>query len=266
MALQDDVHSGRALPGERLMERAAAFRSLHLGPRPLMLVNAWDVASAVAVQEAGCEAVATTSGGVAASRGYPDGEVIPAAEMLDIVGRIAAAVDVPVTADLEGGYGLEPAELARRTIEAGAVGLNFEDTDHDGPALVEPDVQAGRIAALRAAAREARVDLFVNARVDVYLRDVVPRERRLEEALARARLYADAGADGIFPIFVTDDREIAALVEGVERPLNVLAVPTAPPPARLAELGVARVSYGSGAMRWTLEALRGLTRERLAEL
>jgi len=213
---------------------AAALRALHVAGDPLILPNAWDAATARAVAAAGFPAVATTSSGVAESLGYEDGEETPVDEMLAAVGRIARVVDVPVTADLEGGYGLDPAELAHRAVAAGAAGLNFEDTDHaQAPRLHDAGVQAERIAALKAAE-----DLVVNARIDVFLNG-----GPVADGLERARAYADAGADCVYPIGITDPETIAAFVE-LGTPVNVVLSPAAPPLERLAQLGVARISLG----------------------
>jgi len=213
---------------------ASDLRALHVPGDPLVLPNAWDAATARLVQEAGFPVVATTSSGVAEALGYADREVTPVDEMLAAVARIARVVAIPVTADLEGGYGLEPAELAERTVAAGASGLNYEDTDHrEFPGLLPVDAQAERIAGLKAAA-----DLVVNARIDTVIRG-----GDLEEALARAAAYRDAGADCVYPIGVTDEGAIARFV-ALEVPVNILLMPGAPPIARLRELGVARISLG----------------------
>jgi 2-methylisocitrate lyase-like PEP mutase family enzyme len=213
---------------------ADALRALHVPGEPLILPNAWDAATARLVEQAGFPAVATTSSGVADALGYEDGELTPAGEMLAAVGRIARAVAVPVTADMEAGYGIDPGDLARRLAAAGAVGLNLEDTDHaHHPALQPIDEQARRIAAVKAGA-----DLVLNARIDVHLRG-----GDTGEALRRARAYREAGADCVYPIGVVDEEVIAAFVDtGV--PVNVLLRPGAPPVERLAELGVARISLG----------------------
>jgi len=231
---------------------AAALRALHVPGDPLVLPNAWDAATARLVRDAGFPAVATTSWGVADALGYEDGERTPADEMLAAVARIARAVDVPVTADLEAGYGLEPGELARRLTGAGAVGLNLEDTDHaNHPALQPVEEQARRIAAVKAGA-----DLVLNARIDVHIRGGAT-----EEALARARAYRDAGADCVYPIGVADEATIAAFVEtGI--PVNILLRPGAPSIERLAELGVARISLGHFLHAEMLDALR----ERVSRL
>ncbi len=213
---------------------AAALRALHVPGDPLILPNAWDAGTARQVERAGLPAVATTSSGVAEALGYADGEQTPVEEMLAAVARIARAVEVPVTADMEAGYRLDGAELGRRVAEAGAVGLNLEDTDHaNHPALVPAERHAERIAQVKDAA-----DLVLNARVDVHLRGGTT-----AEALERARAYRDAGADCVYPIGITDEATIAAFVE-LGMPVNVLLRPGAPPIERLAELGVARISLG----------------------
>lgn len=229
-----------------LATKAETLRSLHHGESPLVLPNAWDVSSARSVEAAGFPAVATTSGGIAAALGYPDGEVMPADLMLAAVGRIAAAVDLPVTADLEAGYGLAGSELVERLLATGAVGLNFEDSDrHGDQPLVPTEEHAARIADVRAAARAAGVDVVINARVDVYARQVEP---ALERALERGRAYVDAGADCVFPILVRDEEHIAALVSALGT-VNVYWRSGWPSIARLTELGVRRISFGSGIQR-----------------
>jgi 2-methylisocitrate lyase-like PEP mutase family enzyme len=213
---------------------AAALRALHVPGKPLILPNAWDAGSARLVERAGFPAVATTSSGVAEALGFEDGERTPVEEMLAAVARVARAVAVPVTADMEAGYGLDDGELARRVAAAGAVGLNLEDTDHPNhPALVPAERHARRIARIKQTA-----DLVLNARIDVHLRGGTT-----DAALERARAYRDAGADCVYPIGVADEATIAAFVElGV--PVNILLRPGAPSIERLAELGVARVSLG----------------------
>ena len=241
-----------------LAAKAEHLRGLHVPGRPLVLPNAWDAASARAVEAAGFLAVATASTAVAESLGYRDGEGTPVNEMFAAVARVVQAVAVPVTADIEAGYGLPAAELADRLLATGAVGCNLEDTDHRTGGLVDAEFQANRIAELRGA---AGVPIVINARVDVHIRKVGPPEQRLSEAIRRARLYLAAGADCVYPIGVADEPTIAALVAGVGGPLSVYAQPSAPPLARLAELGVARVSYGPWLHRLAMQAVqRALTR------
>ena len=235
--------------------RAALLRRLHAGPDLLVLPNAWDAVSARHFASKGFPAVATTSGGVARAIGHDDGEAAPPGEMFAAVARIVAAVDVPVTADLESGYGLEPAELVDRLLDTGAVGLNLEDTDHRGPGpLVDLEQQADRLAAVKEAGQAAGVDLVLNARVDVHLRQVGPAEERMGHALRRAVRYRAAGADCIFPIGVDDEATIAGFVDGVDAPVNVLVRAGSPSLARLHEMGVARVTFGSGLQRVALSA------------
>jgi 2-methylisocitrate lyase-like PEP mutase family enzyme len=243
-----------------LAARAERLRSLHTPGDPLLLLNAWDAASARAVAAAGLPAVATTSSGVARALGYDDGEHTPVDAMLGAVARIAAAVEVPVTADMEAGYGLAPGELAERVLAAGAVGLNLEDSDHasGGGALRDPEEQAAYLAAVKDAARRGGVDLVLNARVDVHLRAHGPAEDRLHAALARAHRYAEAGADCVYPIALGDEAALEAFVARCPVAVNAHWTLDAPPPARLAELGVARVSVGGGLFAASLQSTEAL--------
>jgi 2-methylisocitrate lyase-like PEP mutase family enzyme len=228
-------------------ELAASLRALHRPGDPLLLPNAWDAASARAVEAAGFPAVATSSAAVAAALGYEDGEDTPAAEMLAAVGRIAAAVSVPVTADLERGYGLPPAEFVERVAETGVVGCNLEDSVPGARTMLDVSAQADFLAAVRDAAGAAGFDLVVNARVDTYLRrrDAAP-EEVLAEATARARAYLLAGADCAYPIGAADPEHLATLCREAGGPVNALLTPRSPDAATLARLGVARISMGGG--------------------
>lgn len=245
-----------------LSRRAAALRTLHRPGDPLILPNAWDAGSARAVVAAGFPAVATGSAAVAEALGHADGEATPVDEMFAAVGRIAAAVTVPVTADLERGYGLRPTELVERLLAAGAVGCNIEDSDPRTHELYDVEEQADLLAGIRAAARAAGVELVLNARVDVHLRAYGPAEGRLAEAVHRARRYHAAGADSLYPILLAGPEQIRGFVTEVGAPVNVLARPGVPAPAELAALGVARVSYGSG----VYAAARARTVEMLAAI
>jgi 2-methylisocitrate lyase-like PEP mutase family enzyme len=239
-----------------LAERARRLRELHRPGDPVVLPNAWDPPSARRLAATGAAALATTSVGVAEALGYEDGERTPAAEMLAAVGRIAAAVEVPVTADLEAGYGLAPEALVAGLLEAGAVGLNQEDTDHTTGRLSDPDAHAERLAAIKDAGRRAGVDVVLNARVDSFLRappDADP-DAVLDDAVARGRRYAEAGADCVYPFAARGRAAIRRLVEEAGAPVNIVAVPGGLGRSELAELGVARVSFGGGLAQRALEA------------
>jgi 2-methylisocitrate lyase-like PEP mutase family enzyme len=240
--------------------RALALHGLHerknQNGQPLVFPNAWDVLSARIVEAAGFPAIATSSASVAWSLGYPDGERCGRDEMLAVAARIVRAVKVPVTADLEAGYGDVDATVTA-AIAVGVVGMNLEDaTDSQEAPLLATDVAATRIRQARAAAERAGVRFFVNARTDVYLRAVGREEDRLAHALERARAYRAAGADGIFVPGVQDPKVIEALVRGIDAPVNVLARFGTPSVAELGRLGVARISLGSATASVAFAALR----------
>ena len=245
-------------------EKANAFRAMHRG-RILLLPNVWDVASARIVEQAGFGAIATTSAGVAFSLGYPDGQRISREEMMARVARIAKAVKIPVTADVEAGYGDRPedaARTAREVIEAGAVGMNLEDgTEDPAHPLVELPLQLEKIRAVREAALKSGVLLVLNARTDVYLAQVGAPETRYDHMLRRALAFRDAGADCVFVPGLKDVQTIGRIVRDVKCPVNILAGPGSPPVPELEKLGVARVSLGSGPMRATLGLLKRLAEE-----
>jgi len=250
-----------------LRERAERLRALHQPGRPLVLVNAWDAATARIFEEAGSAAIGTTSAGIAFASGYPDGERIPRERMLEAVGRICAAVSVPVTADVEAGYG-ETLEAIDRTtagvLEAGAVGMNLEDgTGRPESPLADLASQVEKIRAAVAAGKRLGVPIVVNARTDVFLDRVGPEAGRLAEAVRRGEAYRDAGAACVFVPGVTDVAVIGALVERLACPVNVLAAAAGAPVAELARLGVARISLGSGPMRAAMTAMRHLAEEAL---
>ena len=245
-------------------EKAMQFRQLHRGPHVLVLPNVWDVASARIIEEAGFPAIATTSAGIAYSLGYPDGQRISREEMIARVARIARAVKVPVTADIEAGYGSTPedaARTARELIQAGAVGMNLEDASGDPEhRLLDLQLAVEKIKAARVAAAELRVPMFVNARTDVYLLPGDP-DTQYSETLRRLIAFRDAGADCVFAPGLKDAETIGRLAKVLQCPLNILAVPGTPPIPELEKLGVARVSLGSGPMRATLGLLRSMAEE-----
>jgi 2-methylisocitrate lyase-like PEP mutase family enzyme len=250
---------------EEQKAKAVSFRSMHRGPKMLVLPNAWDVASARVFEDAGFGAIASTSAGVAFSLGYPDGQKITREEMLARVARIARAVKVPVTADVESGYGNRPEDTertAREVVEAGAVGLNLEDATGDvHEPLADLSLQIERVRAVKAAALKTGVLLVLNARTDVYLAEVGPPETRYDETIRRLIAYRDAGADCVFVPGLRDAATIRKLVPDVKCPVNILVGPGSPSIPELQSLGVARVSVGSSAMRATLGLVKRIAEE-----
>jgi 2-methylisocitrate lyase-like PEP mutase family enzyme len=228
-------------------EKAEILRKLHQGPRILVLPNCWDVASARVIARAGAQAMATSSAGVAYVLGYPDGQQISRAEMLDMIRRVCAAVAIPVTADVESGYG-DAGETARQVIAAGAVGINLEDAGDNGQ-LFSLESQLERIRAARAAGDEAGVALVINGRTDAFAAPGFSTEVRVAEAVRRANAYLEAGADCAFVPFINDAAVIAQLAKQIHGPLNILAGPLSPSLADLEGMGVRRASLGSAIAR-----------------
>jgi 2-methylisocitrate lyase-like PEP mutase family enzyme len=245
--------------------KAAAFRVLHSGKEVLLLPNVWDVASARIIEESGFKAIATSSAGIAFSLGYPDGQKISRQEMLAVIARIAKAVQVPVTADVEAGYGNTPEDAgrtARAVLDAGAVGMNLEDAAGDAAAaLVELPLQLEKIRAVREMANRLRIPLVLNARTDTYLLQIGDLSKRYDETVRRLGAFRDAGADCVFAPGLRDPGTIGRLVEDLKCPVNILAGPGSPTVPELSRLGVARVSLGSGTMRATMGHLRRIVEE-----
>jgi|SRR6185312_10763447 len=246
-------------------DKARAFAALHVKGDPLVLHNVWDAGSAKAVTEAGAKALATGSWSVAAAYGYADGEKIPLDLALENFKRIVAATSLPVSMDIESGYGKTPAEVARtvaRTIEAGAIGCNLEDSYPETGKLRPVAEQVERIRAARKAADAAGIPYFINARTDVFFQGKAAEHdgAMVEEALTRAKAYAAAGASGVFTPGLADIGLIGRMVEGVSIPLNIMAFTGTPALAALKEVGVARVSHGPGPYRSAMAALTSLAR------
>lgn len=238
------------------------FHALHAGPEVLVIPNAWDAASAALMEDAGAKAVATSSAAVAWARGYADGDVLPVAALIDVITGVARVIKAPMTADIEGGYTDDLAELAetvKAVVGAGAVGINLEDGRRD------PTLHARKIAAARAAAEQAGVNLFINARTDVYLAGLAEGEAALVETLRRAALYADAGASGIFVPLPIEEDLLAALAAGIALPLNVMGRPGMPSASRLTQLGVRRLSSATGPFRGAYGAMLSATRTFLKD-
>jgi 2-methylisocitrate lyase-like PEP mutase family enzyme len=245
--------------------KAEILRKLHIGPPVLVLPNAWDVASACVLEELGYPAIATTSAGVAFALGYPDGQRITRDEMLEVVARIARAVRVPVTADMESGYGTtlaDMAETAKAIVASGAVGLNLEDvTGETESSHVNTELQAEKIRVIRETSAALGVSLVINARTDIYLMPIGPEGMRFERTVERLRAYRAAGADCVFVPGLVDRALIERLVKAVDAPLNILVSPGCPSIPELEALGVGRASIGSGVMRATLALVRRIGKE-----
>nr|WP_184868566.1 isocitrate lyase/phosphoenolpyruvate mutase family protein [Kutzneria kofuensis] len=236
------------------------MRDLHQRGNPLVLPNVWDAATAGLVAEAGFPVVATSSSAVANSLGFPDGEKTPVDEMFAAVRRVANAVDLPVTADIEAGYGLDAEQLVTALLEAGAVGINIEDTDHTAGGVRELAWQTERLTRIRKAADAAGVPVVINARVDAFIRAGDPDKHAevFADGVERAKRYRDAGADCVYPIALADPELIAEFVRQVDFPVNIMLKPTSPPISELGAMGVARVSLATGVWRASLQAVREL--------
>ena len=239
------------------VSKARAFAALHVRGDPLVLFNIWDAGSARVVTGAGAKALATGSASVAGAQGYDDAEALPMAFALSNLKRIAETVDLPVTLDFEGGYAVDPDELAAnvaRVVEAGGVGINFEDQVVGGEGLHAIEVQSARIAAIRAATGP---DFFINARTDIFLKTGADghTNEMIDAAAERARAYAQAGASGFFAPGLKDEGLIAAMIDASPLPLNIMDYPGVPTKDRLAALGVARISHGPFPWRRTMDAL-----------
>ena len=252
---------------QRMKAKAQRLLELHAGPDVLVMANAWDVVSAVILADMGFPAVATTSAGIAFARGYPDGEIIPRQEMIGEIERIARAVDVPVTADLEAGYGETPKDVAETVslaLAAGAVGANIEDSYPNHPDRQYEIGQAvERIKAARASADAAEVHFVINARCDNFMPGREQNTELVEDAVKRLNAYYMAGADCLYTPWVGDAETITRLVGELEGPLNVLAGPNTVPIQELKKLGVSRVTTGDGLYRSCLGTLGEAARELL---
>ena len=246
-------------------QKAEAFRKMHDRSRILVLPNAWDVASAKIFEAAGFRAVATTSSGVANSLGYPDGEAIPRDEMLAVVARIARGLEVPLSADIEAGYASDLEALKatiRAVIEAGAVGINFEDSMKGGANELFPvETALARIKAVRETATAAGVPIVINGRTDVFLHAIGDKTSRFDHTVSRANAYLGAGADCVFVPGPAAAELIGKLTAAIQGPINVMVLPGMPSAPELEKLGVARVSMGGGPARAALTEVRRVAEE-----
>ena len=239
---------------------ALAFRKLHSGPQPLLLANAWDAASARLIESAGAPAIATTSAGVAWALGFPDGNLLPIQRLADLAANMVRLIRVPLSVDFEAGFSNSPTVVGQNVkllLDAGVVGINIEDGSNT------PDLLVSKIDQIKRCASGHGMDLFVNARTDVYLQGLVSEDKRLEEAIARGRRYQQAGADGFFVPALTDPIQIRRIVEEVDLPLNVMVWPGQSAADALCKLGVRRLSAGSAISQILWAQAEGLAREFL---
>ncbi len=248
--------------------RAETFAALHKKGDPVVLYNIWDAGSAAAVSDAGAKAIATGSAPVAMAQGYADGQNIPFELALENARRIVGAVDVPVTMDIEGAYAEDTVGIVantQRALETGVVGFNFEDQIVGTNKLYDIETQAARVGAMREGCDASGIPAFINARTDIFLKAHPDTHDRamLDEAMARAAAYADAGASGFFAPGLKDEAMIAELVDSTDLPLNIIALPGTPDKSTLASLGVARISYGPVPYRNMLAWLQEKAKEAL---
>lgn len=246
-------------------EKARRFRELHAGPGILVLPNAWDAAGARIYEDAGFPAIGTTSAGVAFSLGYADGQNAPRDEVLFVAKRIVQTVGIPVTVDVEAGYGAHSVdavlETVRGVLQVGAVGINLEDAAFGAAGLVDIGLQADKIRAIRALGEDIGIPLVINARTDAFRLNGLTADARLRLAIERANAYSEAGADCLFVPFVAAGAAIAELARAIHGPLNILATPGTPPVSELEQMGVRRVSVGSGPHRAILALVRQISLE-----
>ncbi len=253
-------------PNSDLRTKAEELRRLHHATKILVLPNAWDVTSARLLEDMGFPAVATSSAAVANSLGYPDGQQISRHEMLEVVGRIASAVQVPVTADMEAGYATTAEEMevtARDLLEAGAVGLNLEDSADNESVLLGLDQYLEKLHVIQAVSKSAGLLIVINARTDAYWWKDAKVGSRLAETVRRANAFREAGADCVFVPGLCDPSDIAHLRQESPGPINILATAKTPPIPELQRLGIARVSFGSGGYRTAIGAFRKLVQEAI---
>lgn len=250
-------------------EKARVFEELHIKGNPLILFNIWDAGSAAAVAESGAKAIATGSWSVAAANGLADGENLSLNAAIDNLERIVKSVDLPVTIDFEGGYAAENQQLSeniKRVVNAGAVGINFEDQIVGGDGLYSIEEQSKRIETIRETAEKEGISLFINARTDVFLKNYSDYdESHLAEAIERSVIYAKAGASGFFAPGLRDSEFIKKLADAAPIPLNIMVLPDAPANDELAALGVSRISYGPAPYRQVIEFLKDSARQAFGE-
>jgi 2-methylisocitrate lyase-like PEP mutase family enzyme len=251
-----------AIDNSKQAAKAKEFYDLHHTGKLLVLANVWDPLGALLLESLGFPAIATASAAIAFANGYDDGENIPFTEVTRIIRGIASRVDLPVTADIERGYAENEEQLReniRRLLQTGVVGINFEDTDKKTSSLLPVEIQCEKIKLIKEVSAEMGVPLFINARSDVYVRGgLSTQESKLKEAIRRGNAYKSAGADSFFPIVVQNEKEIKAIVDEIQMPVNILLIPGVPELNTLQELGVARVSVGPGLLKIAIQSMKKL--------
>ncbi len=240
---------------------AEAFHQLHYGPRPLVLPNIWEPLGAALLQDLGFSAVATSSSAIALTHGLQDGERISFHTLLRQIDRIVRAVSLPVTADIESGYAHTEVELEQHMealLDTGIVGVNIEDSNKTDHSLISTETQVQKIRLIKRVAARRKMNLFVNARIDCYLPGIaLNHEARLQECLRRGKAYAQAGADGLFPILLKDEAHIQTLTNEFRLPVNIMVLPGVPALKKLEALGVRRISFGSSFLKIAMQAMKG---------
>ena len=247
--------------------KGKVLHDLHHNGKLLVLPNVWESLGAAVLENIGYPAIATASGATAFSNGYDDGEKLPFSDLLNILQRIVNSVNVPVTADIESGYALDNATLAeniRRLIGVGVAGINFEDSHHDEQKLTSINEQCEKIFLIKKVSTEMGMPLFINARTDVYLKtNNLSEEEKLAQAILRGKAYKDAGADGLYPIFLKEKNAISTIIKEVELPVNILLLPNIPDFKELKEMGVARLSLGPGLLKVAINAIKNVAEKLL---
>jgi 2-methylisocitrate lyase-like PEP mutase family enzyme len=248
-------------------EKGKQFYHLHHNGGLLVLPNIWNPLGAMLLEDLGYKAVATASASVALSNGYPDGEKISFEDLLLIIKRIVKSVNIPVTADIEGGYAKDNSELKeniKKLTGTGIAGINFEDSRHDEPKLLAKEEQAEKINLIRETASDEGSSLFINARTDVFIKaNNLSKEEKLSEAIERGKLYKEAGADGFYPIFLKEKDSIKTIITEVALPVNILMVPGIPDFSSLKEIGLARISLGPGFLKYAMRSMKEVAQQLL---
>lgn len=240
--------------------KGKVLHDLHHNGKLLILPNVWESLGAAMLEDIGYPAIATASGATAFSNGYQDGEKLPFNDLLNILQRIVSSVNVPVTVDIENGYAKNNAALAeniRKLVSIGIAGINFEDSHHDEQKLIPIDEQCEKIFLIKKVATEMGMPLFINARTDAYIKsNDLSDEEKLSQTLLRGKAYKDAGADGLYPIFLKDKNAISAIIKEVDLPVNLLLLPGIPEFTELKEIGVVRLSLGPGFLKVAVNAMK----------